>query len=100
MNLTTLTHSDQVRCSPRAHFTDLAFPSFSRNLSRHFLSLIRTPGDGSVPYESLSYAQKWKYLIPKLETFEIEGAEHRNTIACQPLLNILVSIICKKDAHI
>jgi len=53
-------------------------------------------GDGTVPYESLSFPSiYWKDHL-ELKTAEIKNTEHRDTISTEVLLNIIVPEICIK----
>eukprot|EP01126_Amoeba_proteus_P055131 TRINITY_DN6826_c0_g1_i1.p1 TRINITY_DN6826_c0_g1~~TRINITY_DN6826_c0_g1_i1.p1 ORF type:complete len:448 (+),score=93.58 TRINITY_DN6826_c0_g1_i1:908-2251(+) len=54
-------------------------------------------GDGTVPYDSLSYCLKWKDLIPELTVNEIEHVEHRDTISSSELFLKLIEVICTKN---
>jgi len=53
-------------------------------------------GDGTVPYDSLSYSARWKATIPEFQTHEIEGGEHRDIISSAELFVKLVEYVCVK----
>jgi len=62
------------------------------------LQSYRRSGDGTVPYESLSYpTYHWTKQIEKIDTIEIVNAEHRNLVSTKSFFSVLVTNICTKS---
>jgi len=53
-------------------------------------------GDGTVPYESLSWADKWRGIpgAPVIKTYEFEGVCHREALLEPPVLSLLGELLC------
>lgn len=56
-------------------------------------SLIRL-GDGTVPYDSLSYCYTWKEKIPELKVVELPGAEHRDIVSSTDFFKVIINLFC------
>eukprot|EP01127_Copromyxa_protea_P021560 TRINITY_DN7454_c0_g1_i1.p1 TRINITY_DN7454_c0_g1~~TRINITY_DN7454_c0_g1_i1.p1 ORF type:complete len:932 (-),score=165.06 TRINITY_DN7454_c0_g1_i1:108-2765(-) len=53
-------------------------------------------GDGTVPYDSLSYCHQWKDKIPEFTVHEIANGEHRDVISSTELFLRIVEYACDK----
>eukprot|EP01127_Copromyxa_protea_P016158 TRINITY_DN4751_c0_g2_i1.p1 TRINITY_DN4751_c0_g2~~TRINITY_DN4751_c0_g2_i1.p1 ORF type:complete len:758 (+),score=144.55 TRINITY_DN4751_c0_g2_i1:77-2350(+) len=56
-------------------------------------------GDGTIPYESLTFPQRngWSDSIPMFEHKELNKCEHRDTISTGVFFKLLVSYVCQKS---
>jgi hypothetical protein len=56
-------------------------------------------GDGTVPYESLSYCHNWRGKVKDLSIIELPKAEHRAIVCTANFFEILVDYVCEKTTN-